>query len=300
MAAVPDLMTTSEVADYLRLGERTVYDLVRRKRIPCSRVSGKLLFPRRLIDLWIEREVELEGEPLREPPPIVAGSSDPLLEWALRESGSGLAVLAGGSGDGLERLARGEATAAALHLRDPESGLYNLPALRDAAGLARGLYDAVLLHWAWREQGLVVAPGNPLGLQGLADLPASGARIVQRQPGAGAQRLLEQLLAEAEVPPAALRSLERPALTESDVATLVADGEADCGLAVASVARRFRLGFVPLARERFDLAVRRRGYFRPPFQALLAFARTPAFAAKAEALGGYDVTAVGQVLYDGG
>jgi len=289
-------MTTSEVADYLRLGERTVYDLVRRKRIPCSRISGKLLFPRRLIDLWIEREVALQGEPLREPPPIVAGSSDPLLDWALRESGSGLAVLACGSGEGLRRLAEGGAAAAALHLRDAESGEYNLPALRDAAGL----YDAVLLHWAWREQGLVVAPGNPLGLRGLADLPARGARLVTRQPGAGAQQLLEQLLRQAGVEAASLRSLERPALTESDVATLVADGEADCGLAVASVARRHRLDFVPLARERFDLALRRRAFFRPPFQALLDFARTPAFVAKAEALGGYDVDDVGRVLYDGG
>lgn len=295
MSRFPDLMTTSEVADYLRLGERTVYDLVRRKRIPCSRVSGKLLFPRRLIDLWLEREVVLQGEPLREPPPIVAGSSDPLLEWALRESDSGLAVLTCGSGEGLQRLAAGEATAAALHLRDPRSGEYNLPVLREA----EGLYDAVLLHWAWREQGLVVAPGNPLGLRTLQNLSDSSARLARRQEGAGAQQLLLQLLKEAGVRPETLRTLERPALTESDVATLVADGEADCGLAVASVARRFGLDFVPLARERFDLAVRRRSYFRPPFQSLLAFARTPAFAAKAAALGGYDVSELGRVLYDG-
>lgn len=295
MSAFPELMTTSEVAEYLRLGERTVYDLVRRKRIPCSRISGKLLFPRRLIDLWVEREVALEGPELREPPPIVAGSSDPLLEWALRESGSGLAVLSEGSGEGLGRLARGEATAAALHLRDPESGEYNLPALREAGGL----YDAVLLHWAWRQQGLVLAPGNPLELQSLADLPKSGARLVARQSGAGAQRLLLHLLAEAGVAPEVVRMLERPALTESDVATLVADGEADCGLAVASVARRFRLDFLPLAQERFDLAIRRRSYFQPPFQALLAFTRTPAFAAKAAALGGYEVSETGTVLFSG-
>jgi len=291
----PDLMTTSEVADYLRLGERTIYELVRRKKIPCSRISGKLLFPRLLIDLWVEQQVDLEGPHLREPPPIVAGSSDPLLEWALRESGSGLAILSTGSSEGLLRLARTEATAAALHLRDPESGDYNLPALREGTGL----YDVVLLHWAWREQGLVVAPGNPLKLQSLRDVIERQARLVARQEGAGAQQLLMQLLEEAGLEPEQLNVLSGRALTESDVATRVADGEADCGLAVASVARRFRLGFVPLARERFDIALRRRSYFQPPLQALFDFARTAGFAEKAEALGGYDVSEVGKVLFAG-
>jgi len=290
-----NLMTTGEVAEYLRLGERTIYELVRRKRIPCSRISGKLLFPRLLIDLWVEQQVDLEGEHLREPPPIVAGSSDPLLEWALRESGSGLAILSTGSSEGLLRLARTEATAAALHLRDPETGDYNLPALRQGTGL----YDVVLLHWAWREQGLVVAPGNPLEIRSLQDVAARQARLVARQEGAGAQQLLLHLLEEAGLEADELKVLPRPALTESDVAAQVADGEADCGLAVASVARRFRLDFVPLARERFDLAVRRRNYFQPPLQALFAFARAPGFAEKAEAFAGYDVSEVGKVLFAG-
>ena len=291
----PNLMTTAEVAEYLRLGERTIYELVRRKRIPCSRISGKLLFPRLLINLWVEQQVDLEGEHLREPPPIVAGSSDPLLEWALRESGSGLAILSTGSSEGLMRLSRSEATAAALHLRDPETGDYNLPALRRGTGL----YDVVLLHWAWREQGLVVAAGNPLGIRTLQDVATRQARLVARQEGAGAQQLLLHLLEEVGLEPDELQMLPRPALTESDVATQVADGEADCGLAVASVARRFRLDFVPLARERFDLAVRRRTYFQPPMQALFGFARAPGFAEKAEAFGGYDVSEVGKVLFAG-
>ena len=110
--------------------------------------------------------------------------------------------------------------------------------------------------------------------------PQRKARLVARQEGAGAQQLLLYLLGEAGLEPESLRILPRPALTESDVAAQVADGEADCGLAVASVARRFRLDFVPLARERFDLAVRRRSYFQPPLQALFAFARAPGFAEK--------------------
>jgi putative molybdopterin biosynthesis protein len=104
-----DLMTTAEVAAYLRLKERSVYEMASKRQIPCSRATGKLLFSRRMIDRWIEGRTELPPEAVAAPPAIYAGSSDPLLEWALRESGGGLAVLAGGSREGLARLAGGGA-----------------------------------------------------------------------------------------------------------------------------------------------------------------------------------------------
>src|SRR5579875_4109992 len=111
-----EFFNTAEVADYLRLKERTIYELVRTKQIPCSRVTGKLLFPRQLIDLWVARQTEFAGPDLRVAPPVAAGSHDPLLEWALRESGSELALLASGSEDGLKRLVANKAVVAGLHL----------------------------------------------------------------------------------------------------------------------------------------------------------------------------------------
>ena len=285
----PDYLTTAEVCAYLRLKERTVYELVARRAIPCSRATGKLLFPRRLIDRWVESHVEMQGG-VASPPPIVAGSSDPLLEWALRESGSGLATLFEGSGAGLKRFAAGEAVAVGLHLRAAD-GSYNVEAVRALAGVA----DLVLLQWAWRDQGLVVRRGNPLGLAGVEDLRAKAPRIVLRQPGAGAEALLEALLGKAGLTPADLNVAGRAALTETDVAVAVADGGADCGVAVGAVARRFGLDFVPLQRERFDLALRRRAYFEPPLQRLFAFARTELFRQRADALGHYDVSGVGEV-----
>jgi len=289
-------MTTREVAEYLRIKERKVYDLVRSRRIPATRVTGKWLYPKELIDLWL-----LEGATPRpaagrraRPPPVVAGSQDPLLERALERARSPLAMLARGSLDGIERLAAGEAMLCGLHVRDAESGAYNVPLIRHSlAGLG-----VVAITWAWREQGLVVAPGNPLGLASLADLAVKGARLVERQREAGSQILLHALLAEAGV---ALDGLDRaaPAATsETELGLAVLEGRADAGLAVAAVARALRLDFVPLARERYDLVMRRRDYFEPPVQGLLAHARTPAFAAAAEALGGYDIGALGAVVYN--
>ena len=289
-----EYLTTSEVAAYLRLKERTIYDLVARKAIPCSRVTGKLIFPRHLIDRWLETNIDLVGTAVAIPPPIFGGSSDPLLEWALRESGCGLASLFEGSTAGLKRLSEAKALAVGLHLKNAGDDEYNLEAIRSLAGV----HDVVLIEWAERDQGLVVARANPLGLHGLRDVADRQARFVARQQGAGGQLLFDVLTAAEQVDPSGFCLCGRPALTETDVASAVADGEADCGLAIGAVARRFGLDFVPLHRERFDVACGRRDYFEPPLQRLFAFARTPAFAEKAAQLGYYGVEGTGTVRFN--
>lgn len=291
---MPELMTTGEIASYLRLKERKVYDLVRRERIPCIRITGKLLFPKPVIDRWLLRHTEFAGPSLRAAPPVVAGSHDPLLEWALRESGCGLALLAGGSEDGVRRLAAGEAVLAGMHIVDPPSGAYNVPIVRDLHRLA----DVVLIAWAEREQGLVLAAGNPLGLHAVADLKGRRVRVARRQDGAGAQTLLRHLLRQVAIRIEDLGIVDPPFLTETDLALAVLDGTADCGLAIRAVARQFRLDFAPLHRERFDLLLRRRDYFEEPVQALLRFAATAAFRDRAAALGGYDLGPLGTVVYN--
>ncbi len=290
-----ELMTTAEVAAYLRIKERKVYELVRDRRIPCSRAAGKWLFPRHLIDLWVISGVEGAGAGPAPAPPIVAGSQDPLLDWALQESGSELAMFACGSTGGLERLAEGKAVAAGLHLLDPETGTYNVA----AANRTLGTMQAVLVEWGWRTQGLVVARGNPLGLAGVADLARPGVRVAHRQAGAGSALLLDHLLAEAGLAREAIGFLPDTAKGETELGLAVLEGRADAGLAVEGVAGQLKLGFVKLARERFDLAIRRHDYFEPPIQKLLAFARTDAFAARAAELGGYDISGLGRVVWNG-
>ncbi len=291
-----EMMNTREVADYLRIKERKVYDLIKAGRIPCSRVTGKWLFPKRLIDRWVEEGAAARGEHPSAPPapPVIAGSHDPFLDWCLGESGSGLAMLAGGSLDGLRRLAAGEAMVAGMHVREAEGAGYNVSLVRERlAGLG-----VVVIEWAWREQGLVLAPGNPLGIRGIADLAARRARVMARQDEAGSQLLLLRLLAEAGLALDDLALVEGPARSETELALAVLEGRADAGLAVAAVARRLRLDFLPLARERYDLVMRRRDYFEPPVQRLLTFARSEQAAARAAALGGYDCAGLGSVVYN--
>lgn len=291
------MMDTQEVAAYLRLKTRRVYDLVRQRAIPHVRATGKLLFPRAQIDAWLAAKsapAALAVAPVTAPP-IVAGSHDPLLEWAARESGSGLAVLACGSRAGLARFADGAALVAAMHWRDPASGEYNVPLVRAQMPGA----DVVVIEWAKRTQGLLLAAGNPLRIRGLADLARRRVRVVDRQPDAGSHQLLAHLLADAGVRRSDLTVLARPALAETDLAAAIHEGKADAGVAIEAAARAHGLAFIALATERLDLVVRRRDYFEPNVQALLAFARSAEMREHAEALGGYDVSATGRVVFNG-
>ena len=151
---MPDYLTTREVADLIRLKERKVYDLVATGAIPCVRVTGKLLFPRNLVEAWLAHHIEYGGgaETLQPRPKICAGSHDPLLDWALREAGTGLAVSFGGSLAGLEQMALGQAQMAGVHL--PEDAGEGASAW-NVEHVKRALpgQPVVLIEWARRQQG---------------------------------------------------------------------------------------------------------------------------------------------------
>lgn len=287
------MLTTSEAADYLRIGERKLYELIAEERIPCSKVAGKWLFPRHELDRWVMSGlVRPAGMTQSEPPPIVGGSQDDLLEWALRQSGSGLAFLTEGTEAGVTRLLRGEVSVAAIHFHSPDPD----PNVTAIATRPR-LYDAVLVGFARREQGLLLAPGNPKSLNNLTDVLATGARIAVRQRGAGADMLLTQLLADSGAKQDDVNRLEPPCLTGPDLAAAVRIGRADCGIATRAAARAAGLDFVPLAWESFDLLMRQRTYFQQPIQALLRLLGQEIFASRAAELGGYDPSPAGQIRF---
>lgn len=291
-----DFLTTKEVATLLRVKERTIYDLVKDGAIPVSRVTGKLLFPRELIEAWVRRNAEVKGgvENLVTRPLVLAGSHDPLLDWALRESGAGIATFFDGSLDGLQRLAEAKAVACGMHVYEPERDDWNI------GHVERVLHGmpVVVVEWARRRQGLVVAPGNPRTVAGIADLVR--CRFIPRQKQAGSYILLDHLMKREGLDPATLDMVDPPARSEADVALAVLEGKADAGLAIEAVVRQHRLDFIPLFSERYDIVVWRRDYFEPPVQALLAFTRGDAFLHRARELGGYDVAGVGTVRYNGG
>lgn len=293
---MPELLNTDEAAAYLRLSERKLYELVAGGSVPCSKVTGRWLFPKAALDRWVATGLPNGLKSLEEPaPPIAGGSTDPLLEWALRESGSGLASLPEGSQAGLRRLARREVMLAAIHLHRPDQtgGSVNSEAVRDAPGL----HDAVVIGFARREQGLVVAKGNPHGIGAIRQIARAGLRMAQRQDGAGAQLLLLSLLARERIDPRDIAPVKPACATGSDLAQAIRAGHADCGIATRAVALAAGLDFVPLLWENFDLVLRQRDYFLTGPSALFGFVRSERFRQRALELGGYDLSVCGEIRF---
>jgi molybdate-binding protein len=215
----------------------------------------------------------------------LAGSDDPALDALVRAAGEAVEVVPGprGSVHGLEAIARGVADGCVLHLLHAESGRYNDPYVRR---LLPG-EPVVLVHLWRREVGLVVPRGNPRAVRGVADL--AGRRVAWRARGSASRLLLERLLAEAGVEPAAESG--QPADSHLAVAAAVAAGGADAGLAVRAVAQACDLDFVGVTVEPFELAVRAEAV--DSAAGLLARLRDPSFAERVAALGGYDLRETG-------
>lgn len=290
------LFTTAEAAAYLRLKERKIYEMVAEGSVPCTKVTGRWLFPKAELDHWLASSVSRPpGLTPLAPAPIVGGSHDPLLEWALRESGSGLATLAVGSEAGVERFLAGETIAAAVHLHaleDAEADA-NVAAMKTRGDLA----DSVLIGFCRREQGFLVAQGNPLNIATIDDVVAKRARIAMRPKGAGAQLLLLSLMHRAKASLDQLAAVGPVSPTGPDIAQAIQAGRADTGIATRAVAKSAGLEFVPVVWEPFDLLMRQRDYFRPPLQALIKFLQSDELAARAREMGGYDLNQTGSVRF---
>lgn len=285
-------LTTKELAELLRLKERKVYDMAAAGEVPCTRATGKLLFPREAVDAWLAEHTETNGiAALRQRPNVVLGSHDPLLEWALRECRSNLATFFDSSRDGLERFNEFEGIATGMHVYDAASEDWNTPLVSRTASA----FPVVLIEWAWRKRGLIVANGNPLKIKSVANLKSR--TVVPRQATAGSQLLLESVLEKEGLAKGDV-TFASPALSEADAALAVQTGRADAAFGLASLAAQHRLDFVPVMDERFDLLIDRRSYFEPPIQKLFAFAQTESFRGKAADLGGYDIADLGQVRYN--
>lgn len=206
--------------------------------------------------------------------------------------GSRLSSANVGSFGGLMALKRRDAHLAGTHLLDEETGVYNRPFVE------RMLPDEeiVLVHLAEREQGFILPPGNPLGLGELRDLARPGVRLANRQKGSGTRVLLDYHLRRQGLDPAAIAGYEREEFTHMAVAAAVMSGAAGVGLGILAAARALGLDYVPLFHERYDLAIPRRHWESPLMEPLRRALADPAYRAAVQALGGYDVTRMGQEL----
>jgi putative molybdopterin biosynthesis protein len=226
---------------------------------------------------------------------VATGSHDLVLDLAaswLRQRDP-LVTLASsnvGSLGGLTALRDGLCHIAGSHLLDPETGEYTLPYLERLLP-GRQLAVVRLVH---RDQGLIVAPGNPTGITGIADVAERRRRYVNRQRGAGTRMLLDHELSRRDIEPSAIDGYQREEHTHLAVAAAVAAGRADCGLGVLAAARAFGLDFVPVAKEPYDLVLLNASIEDPLLKPLWTLLEDDEFRRAVTDLGGYDTSEMGR------
>ncbi len=229
---------------------------------------------------------------------VVVGSHDITLDLlanqlALDFQGWNLASAHVGSLGGLLAIRRGEAHLAGVHLLDPESGEYNVPYLTKYLNKT----PVVLVNLVYRDQGLIVPKGNPLGISGLADLAGGKIRYINRQRGAGTRILLDYELGKLGIKPETITGYEREEFTHLGVAVAVAAGSADTGLGILAAAKALELDFIPVERERYDLLIPEEFWDSPYVQNLLEIRVREKFHAEFHALGGYDTKDMGKIMF---
>jgi putative molybdopterin biosynthesis protein len=196
-----------------------------------------------------------------------------------------------GSLGGLVALRDGLCHIAGSHLLDPESGEYTLPYVDRVFGAASP--DVAVVRLVERSQGLMVAAGNPLGIEGLADLARAGVRYVNRQRGAGTRVLLDVMLGQLSIAPSLIDGYAREEPTHLAVAAAIASGRADTAMGIMAAARAFGLDFVPLTTEPYDLVVAPGAMESPQLAPLWSLLQSDRFKASVEELGGYSAKDMG-------
>ncbi|MFW5961190.1 MAG: substrate-binding domain-containing protein [Desulfohalobiaceae bacterium] len=295
------LLSTKEVAKLLGINEKQVYRLIQDKGLPGTKATGKWLFPEHLVRQWIENyTINYPGQNwLLQIPAlfVVAGSNDILLERSLQlfmtkypEYTPAFSNL--GSMGGLRALRQGLCHLATSHLLQEDSQDYNFGHIQQEMHK-----QPAVVNFCRREQGLILAPGNPHNIQTVADLNKPGLRLINRQPGTGTRLWLDREIERIGLEPSRLQGYGWEVPRHMDVGLQILAGRADAGPGIKTVAGLLGLDFLPLHWERFDLLISKERFFEPSIQSFLHLFQTKEFRGLASELSGYDLSLSGRMLY---
>jgi len=296
------LLSTKEVASLLGIHEKNVYKLITEKGLPATKVTGKWLFPKHLVQQWVENNTinypHQESLVFRAPTLfVVAGSNDILLDRSLslfmRQYPDYTAVFGNlGSMGGLKTLRQGLCHVATSHMAEEESEDFNFG---PAAAILEDM--PAVVNFCKREQGLIISPGNPHHIRSIADVAAKGLRLVNRSLGTGTRHWLDQALSRNGLSPAGIIGYEREVPRHLDVGLEVLSGRADCGPGIHTVAGLLGLDFIPFHWERFDLLITKERFFDPNIQDFLHTLSSSEFTDLTFDLAGYDLSVSGKIIH---
>ena len=296
------LLTTKEVAQFLNVNEKMVYSLVSEKGLPASKVTGKWLFPKNLVEQWIETNTlnypkTAERPSFSEAVLIIAGSNDLLLDKVITLYNThflgNIAVFGNlGSMGGLRALRQNFCHIASSHLLQENEEDYNFEfADRELEHMP------AIVNFCRREQGILVGKGNPKKIKAVSDLARPGICIVNRPLGTGTRLLLDQELKKAAIRTDKIEGYNNEVYRHLDVGLEILAERADAGLGIHAVAGLLNLDFVPLRWERYDLMISKERFFDANVQNFLGLLHEEQFFKLAVTLQGYDAQLSGRMLF---
>jgi excisionase family DNA binding protein len=300
--AMSKLLTTKEVARQLNVNEKMVYTLISEKGLPATKITGKWVFPKHLVDQWIEAHTVNYPESAAQLPPyhgllIIAGSNDPLLDRTItlfnNQHDDHIAVFGNmGSMGGLRTLRQNLCHMAASHLLQEDGEEYNFDfALSELENIP------AVVNFCRREQGIMVQKGNPKNISGVGDLAETGVKVVNRPLGTGTRLLLDTELKKAGLDGDAIKGYHEELGRHIDVGIEVLSARADAGPGIRAVADLLNLDFIPLRWERFDLLIPKDRFFDKGVQLFLGMLNEAPFKRLFSEGAGYDLRSSGKVVF---
>jgi excisionase family DNA binding protein len=297
-----ELMNTKEVAKYLDIHEKQVYLLIKSGKIPCTRVTGKWIFPVKLIDEWIHSSTQ-DGLQLArkrvnsiEGALLASGSNDPVLDMlltAIKKDHPAFNIFSANTGSvsGLTALNSGLTDIAFSHLFDPETGDYNTPYLKQYCPD----HAPVVVNLFYRQCGFLIAKSKSDIFQGCFN--DKKIRFINRQTGSGIRILLDHELKSRGINCNDITGYDNEVFTHFEVGLALISNEADVGIASAAVAKILDLNFQPLVSERFDMILDKDTYFQPAIQAFIETLQSDKFKGRVEKIGNYNFQDAGRILH---
>ncbi|MEC1523532.1 helix-turn-helix transcriptional regulator [Neobacillus niacini] len=296
--------TPDEVAQLFQISKHTVYELIKRGELQAFKVGNKMRIEYEEIERYKESTKapakKIQAEQIEPPASIqirLSGSHDFLVEHFVKQTSKDLHLQIQptyiGSLEGLMMLYRGQTDIAAIHLLDPASQEYNLPFINQLF-----VHESIcVVRFASREQGFIVAKGNPKGISNFGDLTRKDIQFVNRQKGAGTRFLLDSMLSKQGIDPAAINGYENEEWNHLSTASYISRGVADVAFGIHSAASHLGLDFIPVAKEQFDLVLRMSNENKENLVKLIHYLQSDHFKSSITELEGYDIEELGKVIY---
>ena len=296
------MLNTKSVAELLNVNEKIVYSLISEKGLPATKITGKWLFPKHLVEQWIENQTINFPQSSNPLPPyhgilIVSGSNDILLDRALSLFNmlypGDIAVFGNlGSIGGIRALKGNLCHIASSHILQENGEDYNFGFAREELN-----HMPAVVNFCRREQGILIAKGNPKKIKSVTDLGKPGIRIANRPLSTGTRLLLDTELEKRGIRGDKINGYNNEFQKHLDVGIEVHAGRADAGPGIRSVASLLDLDFIPLRWERFDFIIQKEKFFEKGIQLFLGLLHNKAFRESAKHLKGYDLNISGEMVF---